>query len=135
VFKQGKTDLFDGIDSFGTGTYHAGESADSRSVAACRKHGVTVNHRAQKIQSRHFNDFDYLLAMDDSNYEDLIEMAARFHGNDNYRAKIQLFGDYKTDSHYRKIVSDPYYGGARAFDENFSQIWHFSENFLKHVTD
>ena len=92
MFKQGKTDLFDGIDSFGTGTYHAGESADSRSVAACRKHGVTVNHRAQKIQSRHFNDFDYLLAIDESNYEDLIEMATSFHGKDNYRAKVQLFG-------------------------------------------
>lgn len=44
-----------------------------------------------------------------------------------------LFGDFKDDSKYNTIVQDPYYGGVSGFQENFEQLKHFSNVFLKRV--
>ncbi|CAN6632505.1 low molecular weight phosphotyrosine protein phosphatase [Trichomonascus vanleenenianus] len=125
VKQRGLEGRFEVIDSFGTGAYHLGELPDRRSRGECKKHGVPVNHRAQQIDTPHFNQFDYILAMDEMNYEDLQDMAPR-----SSRAKIQLFGEYRTDKTFARIVSDPYYGGLRGFEINFDQLTHFSNVFL-----
>lgn len=125
---RGLEDHFEVIDSFGTGTYHVGEPADRRSVKVCRDNGIEIDHRAQQIWPTHFTKFDYILAMDHSNLEDLQEMAPR-----NSRAKVQLFGQYRTDKQFSPAVSDPYYGGTRGFETSFHQLSHFSEVFLDQV--
>ena len=66
------------MHSAGTASYHIGESPDSRSTRTCVKHGVAVNHRARQVTEEDFQKFDYLLAMDTSNLEDLEEMAESF---------------------------------------------------------
>lgn len=123
-------EYFDLIDSFGTGAYHFGAPPDSRSARECKKNGVPVNHRAQLIRPEHFHDFDYILAMDEMNLEDLQDMAPK-----NCRAKVYLFGDFRTDNSFKKIVNDPYYGGARGFETNFKQITHFSENLIDKIVN
>lgn len=45
------SDKFEKIDSFGTGSWHVGDTPDHRSAATCRENGVPVNHRAQQIVS------------------------------------------------------------------------------------
>ncbi|KAH3680811.1 hypothetical protein WICMUC_000162 [Wickerhamomyces mucosus] len=114
------------IESFGTAGYHVGETPDSRSVSTCKKHGVPVNHRAQQIKSKHFNEFDFILCMDDSNFYNLNKINPK-----GSRAKVSLFGEYNTDNRFKKIVDDPYYGGNDGFEYNFEQIKYFSEEFLK----
>ncbi|CAN3375367.1 hypothetical protein DIURU_002434 [Diutina rugosa] len=126
VEELGYGDRFDRIDSFGTAAYHVGESPDHRSVATCRKHGVPVNHSAQQITSADFADFEYVIAMDESNKADLLHRRPR-----NSKAKVELFGKWKKDPQFKTIVDDPYYGGINGFETNFQQISHFSEEFLR----
>lgn len=63
------------IDSSGTGAYHAGDSPDSRTMSTLRRHGIkNYSHYAQKITKEDFLKFDYLLAMDEWNLSDLLEV-------------------------------------------------------------
>lgn len=126
VEKNGYLKYFNRIDSFGTSGWHIGESPDSRSSRTCKKHGVPVNHAAQQISHQDFSDFDYVIAMDQSNKEDLLHMKPR-----GSKTKVNLFGDWRTNSEFQKIVDDPYYGGNDGFEINFNQLTHFSEEFLK----
>ncbi|GMM30876.1 tyrosine protein phosphatase [Martiniozyma asiatica (nom. inval.)] len=93
------------IESFGTAGYHVGETPDSRTVSTCKKHRVPINHRAQQIKSSHFNEFDYILCMDESNLQNLKRIQPK-----NSKAKLSLFGKYRTDPQFEVIVDDPYYG-------------------------
>ncbi|ORX59415.1 LMWPc-domain-containing protein [Hesseltinella vesiculosa] len=117
---------FEKIDSAGTAGYHTGDAPDSRSAATCRKHGVPVNHRAQKVQAKHYEQFDYLLCMDESNLEDLQHMKPK-----GSKAKVALFGEF--DPQGERIIEDPYYGGNDGFEHNFQQVSRASEGFLKHL--
>ena len=114
------------IDSFGTSGWHIGESPDSRSASTCRKHGVPVNHAAQQITPKDFDDFDYVIGMDELNKGDLLHMRPR-----GSKAKVEMFGKWRTDPKFAVVVLDPYYGGRDGFETNFKQIGHFSEEFLK----
>lgn len=131
VFKhtvnENKLDAFFArIDSFGTSGYHIGENPDSRSSATCKKHGVPVSHYAQQIKARHFDEFDYIICMDESNLRNLKRLKPQ-----SSKAQVSLFGKWNTDGKYRDIVDDPYYGGNDGFEYNFKQIQHFSEQFLQ----
>lgn len=117
---------FDLIDSFGTGAYHIGESPDRRSSRTCKSHGVPVSHKAQQIRTDHFHKFDWILAMDENNYEDLIDLKPK-----NSKARVAMFGEFGKDPNFAKTISDPYYGGDAGFETNFHQITHFSEEFIK----
>ncbi|CCE83012.1 Piso0_002785 [Millerozyma farinosa CBS 7064] len=126
VNELGYSSYFDRIDSFGTSGWHTGDSPDSRSAKTCRKYGVPVQHSAQQISQKDYNNFDYIIAMDESNLQDLV-----FNKPKNCKSRIALFGEWRTDPQFAKIVSDPYYGGINGFETNFRQLGHFSEEFLK----
>jgi protein-tyrosine-phosphatase len=79
--------------SAGTGGYHVGSPPDSRSVRTCTKYGVSTNHRARQVTEDDFKEFDYLLAMDRENLEDLQEMANGFDKTE--RANLTK-GSFKT---------------------------------------
>jgi protein-tyrosine-phosphatase len=59
----------------GTASYHVGSPPDSRSLRTCAKYGIQTNHRARQLTEDDLRNFDYLLAMDSSNLEDIGEMA------------------------------------------------------------
>ncbi|CCD22662.1 tyrosine protein phosphatase LTP1 NDAI_0A05070 [Naumovozyma dairenensis CBS 421] len=122
-------DKFEKIESFGTARYHIGEEPDSRSSATCRKHGVPVNHRAQQIKSGHFKKFNYIICMDESNFQDLQRIKPK--DSPKEFGNIYLFGHWNTNGKFNKIVDDPYYGGVDGFEYNFKQVSYFSEEFLK----
>lgn len=126
VQELGLEDRFKLIDSFGTGGWHTGDSPDSRSVSTCRKHGVPVDHYAQQIRPADFSKFDYVIGMDESNFGDLQHMKPR-----GSKTRVAMFGEWRTDLQFKKVVLDPYYGGRGGFETNFQQISHFSEEFLK----
>lgn len=126
VKELGYSDYFKLIDSYGTSGWHIGDSPDARSAKTCRKHGVAVNHSGQQISPKDFKKFDYVIAMDESNKADLLHSKPR-----DSLAKVDLFGKWRTNEEFGKIVEDPYYGGINGFEVNFNQISHFSEEFLK----
>ncbi|KAF3310104.1 hypothetical protein TWF173_010114 [Orbilia oligospora] len=132
VTEKNLLDKFDVIDSAGTGAYHIGNPPDSRSVAECERNGVMVSHRARQVVREDFERFDYILAMDEENLEDLERKRGK--GNGKGKARVMMFGEFAGEGEKGgKVVRDPYYGGQRGFEVNFGQCWRFSEGFLGRV--
>ncbi|KAF3915040.1 hypothetical protein ABW21_db0202296 [Orbilia brochopaga] len=122
-------DRFDKIDSAGTAAYHAGEPPDPRSAAVCMAHNVPVNHLARRVTKADFSEFDYILAMDESNLRDL--QCKR--PGDARNVVVKMFGDYEDGGRTGVVVEDPYYGGKQGFEVNFRQVERYSRNFMREV--
>lgn len=101
------------IDSAGTGAWHAGEPADSRSRAAARARGIELTGQARQFVHTDFARFDYVLAMDRGNRRELLRMAR----GDRERAKVHLLRSFDATAPADAEVPDPYYGGAQGFDQ------------------
>jgi protein-tyrosine phosphatase len=105
------------VDSSGTGGYHIGEGPDPRSIAMARKHGLDISHqRCRKFTREDFENFDFIYAMDQSNYEDIIALA----DSEEAVGKVKLLlEEVEMDI---EEVPDPYYGGERGFEDVFKMI-------------
>lgn len=128
------------IDSCGTGAYHVGDSPDSRTTATLKAHGITTyRHAARKFQPSDFEKFDYILAMDDSNLEDLNDLKKRVFGkkgNVEGSGRVMLFGEFggKMRRGGRgEAVQDPYYGADDGFETAYEQAVRFSKVFLERL--
>ncbi len=115
-------------DSAGTHAYHLGESPDSRSQAKAREYGVDISHqRAQKVKIEDFEYFDYIIAMDSSNYYDLKQLAPSHLQRKIYRF-MQFTPDWDSED-----VPDPYYGGGDGFENVFKMVEAASKGLLAHI--
>ena len=57
------------IDSAGTHAYHIGDAPDLRSQKTALNRGIDISHlRGRKVTFGDFDDFDFILAMDDANH-------------------------------------------------------------------
>lgn len=102
------------IDSAGTSGYHSGRPADARMAAALQARGYHATSKSRPVDpTADFADFDRIVAMDDSNYDDLHNLA-EIYGKP--ADKIVKICDYRHKLSALE-VPDPYYGGARGFDE------------------
>lgn len=99
------------VDSAGTAAYHAGESPDRRSTATARERGIVLEGQARRFEEGDFERFDYVVAMDKSNEQNLHRLAP----DDAAEEKIHLLRDFDPDSPDGAEVPDPYYGGADGF--------------------
>lgn len=98
------------IDSAGIIGVHAGEKADSRmrQHAAQRKYDLTSISR--QIQTFDFEEFDYIIGMDNQNIKDL-----QLKSPTQFISKIYKMTDFCTHITAAE-VPDPYYGGAAGFE-------------------
>ena len=74
--KKGLTDGFI-VDSAGTGSWHIGKKADSRMRIAAERRDINILSRARQITSKDFEEFNYILAMDDSNFRNIQDLKNR----------------------------------------------------------
>lgn len=100
------------VDSAGTHDYHVGEPPDPRTVRAARQRGFDLEPlRARQVEPADFERFDLILAMDRLNYVTLLDRSPpQFH------PRIHLLLEFAGGA-TRDDVPDPYYGGAKGFDE------------------
>lgn len=107
-------------DSSGTSAFHVGADPDPRMAVTAEKRGIPMNHSAQQFKKEHFEKFDYIFAMDKSNYEDIISMTQ----NAKLRQKVHLLREFDDQaSSSRADVPDPYYrGGMGAFDDVYDIV-------------
>lgn len=98
-------------DSAGTAGYHVGAPPDRRMVAAAQKRGLNFTGEARRFERSDFQEFDVILAMDRSNYRDILSLDR----DRAYSDKVKMMCDYCHD-HPDKEVPDPYYGGADGFN-------------------
>jgi low molecular weight phosphotyrosine protein phosphatase len=64
VQKKGFYAHFGKIDSAGTAGYHVGDFPDPRTIDICKKHNVPIDHVGQQLKAPHFDEFDWILVMD-----------------------------------------------------------------------
>lgn len=125
-------------DSAGTGAYHIDDTPDQRTLATLEVHGIHgFDHLARQFHKSDFDNFDYILAMDQDNLKDLQGVRQRLKSVKRPEPKISLFGDYSArgsdarDS--SKLIQDPYYGGDYGFEIAFQQCVEFSQGWLRDV--
>ena len=106
------------ISSAGTGNWHIGNLPDERMRQTAQSKGIKLESRAQQFQSKDFNRFNLILAMDHSNLIRLSEIAPSSLPSD----KLMLFRSFDPESTDDQDVPDPYYGGAKGFEEVYSMV-------------
>ena len=111
VEKEGLTDnIF--VDSAGTIGYHAGEPADARMIEHAARRGYDLTSISRKFNaSSDFENFDYIITMDDDNYKDI--KGLDYSGK--YKNKIFKMVDFSRNLKVTE-VPDPYYGGWDGFE-------------------
>ncbi|MBW2425321.1 MAG: low molecular weight phosphotyrosine protein phosphatase [Deltaproteobacteria bacterium] len=101
------------VESAGTAAYHAGELPDRRSRDAARRRGLRLESRARQFLEPDFARFDFVLAMDQENLAHLEALRPSPH----IGGHLGLLRDFDPLAAPLAEVPDPYYGGARGFDE------------------
>lgn len=124
--KAGEMGVAVELDSCGTGGWHAGEPPDRRAQQCARSYGVDISGlRARQFRTDDFEHFDLIFVMDTSNYRDVLSLAR----NDSHRAKVRLILN-EVHPNENRSVPDPYYGGARGFDNVFDMLSRAAERVL-----
>ena len=112
------------VDSAGTGAWHLDERPDSRSIQTARKYGLDITgQRARQINASDLEQFDLILAMDKSNYEDIQRLA----NSRLQSSKVQLILDYVEPGRQRS-VPDPYWD-----DDGFDQVYQMLDEACERV--
>lgn len=116
------------IDSAGTHAYHTGNPPDRRSQAAAKERGIDLSGlRARKVDVLDFEHFDYILAMDHSNLQDLQELIQQQEDE-----RLHLFMRFATRWDVDE-VPDPYYGGSNGFERVLDMVEDAAEGLLAHI--
>ena len=100
------------VRSAGTHAYHVGEGADPRSTRHARRRGYDLTgHRARRVAPSDFDEYDYVLAMDDDNLRNLRAMAGKGRRRAHVGRLLDLAPRVKFDQ-----VPDPYATGDEGFE-------------------
>jgi protein-tyrosine phosphatase len=97
-------------DSCGIGNWHSGEQPDHRILKIAKENNLDIYHLARQIHPNDLASFDYILAMD---YQNIDEILKRF---PNAKDKVRLLSSF-SKKHFESIVADPYYGDEIDFQK------------------
>ena len=114
------------IDSAGTSAWHIGEPANSKTRSVAESHGVQIKSRARRVDPRDLDEFDLIIAMDDENYENLMQLAK----TDAQRARICRMRDFDPTPEDGQ-VPDPYFGGLHGFENVYQIVKRSCEHLLE----
>jgi protein-tyrosine phosphatase len=115
------------IDSAGTAAYHVGERAHGGTRKVLSAHHIPYDGRSRKITRSDFKEYDYILAMDRSNYQNIL--AAK---PDDTNPRIEMFLSYADGAEVEE-VPDPYYTGG--FDYVYELVEAGAEGLLKAIRE
>lgn len=106
------------IDSAGTHAYHIGHPPDERSAATALERGIDMREqRARQVTPDDLQEFDYVLALDQSNLTRLQALQDEYGGT----AHVGLLLDFAPGAGVTE-VPDPYYGGSGGFERVFDLV-------------
>jgi protein-tyrosine phosphatase len=110
ILKRDSLDIL--VDSAGTGDWHIGEHPCENSIIVAKNNGIDISKLiSRQITKDDFNKFELVVALDDSNYRDLIALGAK------NVVKLGSFGYDNAD------VPDPYFfDGFEGFKEVYKMI-------------
>jgi len=117
-------------DSAGTSAYHVGSRPDARMSRAAVAYGLELVGRARQFENADFERFDLILAMDESNYQDILARDRQ----GRYHHKVKRMCDF-CQHHRDREVPDPYYGGPDGFTYVLELLFDACEGLLRHLTE
>lgn len=100
------------VDSAGTGSWHINQPPDTRSIATAKKHNIDIsNQKGKHFQKSDFEIYDYIYVMDQSNYDNVIELSETPEQKSKVKMILnELFPDENVD------IPDPYFGLPNGFE-------------------
>ncbi len=109
---QGLQNKFE-IDSCGTSQYHIGSLPDPRTREVAKRRGIILKHKARQLKDSDFDSFDFIMAMDQKNLEDILQRIS----SPEQRSKVSLFANFANEKKdHKQEVPDPYYGTLQDFE-------------------
>ncbi|WP_109832862.1 low molecular weight protein-tyrosine-phosphatase [Reichenbachiella versicolor] len=127
IFSHKTQGLNYSCDSAGTAAYHIGKQPDHRSIQVAEENGIPISHRARQFQAEDFEDFDFVIAMDRSNYSNMKALV-------NYEPKnLYYMRDFDPEANGDLDVPDPYYGGIDGFNLIFQMMSRSIDNLIAHL--
>ena len=119
------------VDSAGTGSWHVGKLADSRMRNAAKSREIYITSRARQIKRSDLVKFNYILTMDNSNFQDVMHLKNRESKYDFSKVmKIQDFASKFKETE----VPDPYFGGESGFNHVLDILEDSVKGFLKSIS-
>ena len=127
VIEEGLSHLIE-IDSAGTHAYHVGEPPDPRARETAQRRGIDLSRqRARRALADDFEQFDYVLAMDEDNHRALSALCPP-----GFEERLKLFMGYAPHLEILE-VPDPYYGGTNGFEAVFDMVDQASRGLLEAI--
>lgn len=118
------------VDSAGTSNYHIGDQPDKRMIKKGLEYDIDIStQRARQFTVNDFDAFDYIFAMDKSNFDNINRLAR----NNSDKQKVKLYLDYSYPNQ-QKSVPDPYYGGEDGFEEVYQLLNYATDIFIKSIS-
>lgn len=100
------------LDSAGLYGGHAGDLPDRRMRQHALRRGYVLDHISRPVRPSDFDNFDLIVAMDDSNFTNLRNMAPTLED----KAKVVRMIDFVKGFPQYHSVPDPYYEGSEGFE-------------------
>ena len=113
-------------DSAGTSSHHAGRPADPRMRKQAETKGYNITGISRAFEPEDFNHFDWIVTMDDSNYENVLSLAKK----EEERKKVIKMADFSENCNF---IPDPYYGETQSFENIISLLEESCANLLKKI--
>ncbi|MFK7809566.1 MAG: low molecular weight protein-tyrosine-phosphatase [Saprospiraceae bacterium] len=112
------------VDSAGTGAWHVGELPDPRSIKQARENNIDIaGQRARQFTVEDFNEFDLILAMDSSNYQDILRKA----DTESDKEKVKMIMNFDAPGR-NENVPDPYWG-----DDGFGNVYNMLDRACESI--
>jgi protein-tyrosine phosphatase len=83
-----------------------------------REHGIELTHRARQIVAADFEEYDYIIAMDESNRATIISHTS---WKDNFKKRLTLMRSYE-EFPQTLNVPDPYFGATKDLSR-YTKCW------------
>ncbi len=128
VAKNDLQDIIE-VDSAGTSGWHEGDLPDERMRAHGDRRGYDFSSRARKFRTIDFDRFDYIIVMDESNYNNVKSMAS----SSEQVEKIKMMTDYSVQNTNHSYIPDPYYGDAAGFELVLDLLEDANEGLLQEI--
>lgn len=118
------------VDSAGTSDYHIGEAPDHRAVDTMHLNGIDISQlAARQFTAQDFDEFDLILAMDESNRENILSLAR----TEDDRKKVKMMLGYLTDPDAPMNVPDPYFGERDGFAYVYDLLDNATDQLAKEI--
>ncbi|MBL7665079.1 MAG: low molecular weight phosphotyrosine protein phosphatase [Bacteriovoracaceae bacterium] len=113
------------VDSAGTGNWHVGQLPDARMRQVSLTRGYELTSRARQFTAEDFENFDLIVAMDNSNYANICKLS----NNPEHLKKVTMMTSYCL-KHKLTEVPDPYFGGEQGFHHVIDILEDATESLL-----